>query len=228
MTPGRPLTSPLPRPTLGHPGMTEKEGRGTTTKHLTVLQQNIHGLKMRQTVENVRERIIYAREQINIIREERWLWHVGHLTHTTNMTQMWQHVNRVRGKHTHPPAYPNSAGKAGQLITDYRDRSASVRLTEQLRCRKAELHPTRWVTITAETLLHDDTDHEILRDELLRAWKTSKDTVPGDNDITYSMLSHVCNMVGDPLLCLFSRSLMQSMVHKEWKAANIIPIPNAQ
>ncbi|KAK8383860.1 hypothetical protein O3P69_015954 [Scylla paramamosain] len=158
---------------------------------------------MRQTVENVRERIIYAREQINIIREERWLWHVGHLTHTTNMTQMWQHVNRVR------------------------DQQVSG-LTEQLRCRKAELHPTRWVTITAETLLHDDTDHEILRDELLRAWKTSKDTVPGDNDITYSMLSHVCNMVGDPLLCLFSRSLMQSMVHKEWKAANIIPIPNAQ
>ena len=128
--------------------------------------------------------------------------------------------------HVHlAPAHPNPAGKTEELITEYRDRSATVYLPRQLRNNKDMLDLTRLANVTAAVHLNDDTDHRITREEFLRARKSSKDTAPGEDDITYSILNHVCDVLGDPLPHLFNMSLMHRVVPEAWTTTNIIPIP---
>ena len=148
-----------------------------TTRRLTKLYQSTNSEEDRT---NMIEWVAYAREQINIIREEKWLKHLEHLSHTSSMTQVWKQVNRVRGKHTRAPAHPDPTRKAEED-----ERSSSTGLPEQLRARKDMLDPARQATVTAATSQPDDTDHPITRDELLlRAQRTSKHTAPGQDEIT--------------------------------------------
>ena len=86
------------------------------------------------------------------------------------------------------------------------------------------LDPARLANVTVAIHLTDDIDHQITREELLRAQKSSKDTAPGEDGITYSMLNQVCDVIGDPLLLLFKMSLMHGVVPEAWTTANIIPI----
>ena len=145
---------------------------------------------------NFQEWTTYTREQINIIREEKWLQYTGRFNHTTSMTQVWKTVNHIRGRHTHPPVNPDPAMKAHQLMRNYHERAATDSLPVRLQERKAELDPARLDDVTAATLLPDDTDHPITRKEQFAARKESRDTVPGEDGITYSMLNAVCLVKG--------------------------------
>ncbi|KAK8398977.1 hypothetical protein O3P69_004229 [Scylla paramamosain] len=136
--------------------------------------------------------ITRKREQIKTICEEKWLENMGKLSHDTSMTQVWKEVNRVRGKHTKHPRHPDPAGKASELMREYRERAAK---------------PTREAGVAAAVRPADDTDAPIMREELLGARKTSRDTAPGVDGITHSMLNAGCNVTGDPLLHLYNMSL---------------------
>lgn len=174
---------------------------------------------------NLREWAAYARQQVKLIREEKWLHYMGQLNNNTNLTRVWQQINTVRGKHTRPAAHPDPAGRAEQLMQEYHDRAATTNLPERLRERKAAMDPVRQATVSAATLLADDTDAEITREEMLRARKASKDTAPGDDGLTYTMLNNVCHVAGDPLLRLFNMSFAQGVLPEAWVKANIVPIP---
>ncbi|XP_045112511.1 uncharacterized protein LOC123505358 [Portunus trituberculatus] len=142
------------------------------TRQLTKVYQST---KNEDDKANLQEWNIYAREQLNKIREEKWLTSMATLSRSTSMTAAWKKINNVG--------------------------------------------------VTTATHLPDDTDHQVTREELLRARKPSKDTAPREDGITYSMLNHVCDVAGDPLLRLFNMSLTHGEVPEEWTTANIIPIP---
>ncbi|KAK8373421.1 hypothetical protein O3P69_015693, partial [Scylla paramamosain] len=65
----------------------------------------------------------------------------------------------------------------------------------------------------------------ITKEVLLGARKTSRDTAPGVDGITYSMVNAVCNVTGEPLLHLYNMSLSQGTLPEAWKTPNIVPIP---
>lgn len=167
----------------------------------------------------------YAREQMNLIREEKYLQFTSQLNHTSSMTQVWDRIKRIRGQHSRPSAHPDPAGKAEELMRDYHERSSSDSLPDQLREKKDAMDPARLTSIMTATEQQDDTDQRITREELLAARKPSSDTAPGDDGITYSMLDAVCQVEGDPLLQLFNMSLMQGELPRAWTTANIVPIP---
>ncbi|MPC91345.1 hypothetical protein E2C01_086373 [Portunus trituberculatus] len=167
----------------------------------------------------------YAREQMTLIREGRYLQFTGQLNHTSSMTQVWDKIKHIRGHQTRPPANPDPAGKAEELMSDYHERSSSDYLPDQLRDKKDAMDPARLASITTATQQQDDTDQRITREELLAARKTSSDTAPGDDGITYSMLNAVSRVEGDPVLQLFNMSLMQGELPRAWTTANIVPIP---
>ena len=147
------------------------------------------------------------------------------MNHATNISEVWKRVNRIRGKHVLPPAHPDPAGKASAVMREYKQRSATASLPPDMKDIKETMDPVRQATVDAAVLQADDTDQPITRDELLRAQKTSGDTAPGDDGITYSMLNVVCHVEGDPLLRLFNMSLTQGVLPEGWTKANIIPIP---
>ncbi|KAG0717925.1 RNA-directed DNA polymerase from mobile element jockey [Chionoecetes opilio] len=191
------------------------------------LTKNHHHTRTDESRHHLQDWALYARDQIALIREEKWLQFTGRLTHATNMTQVWRHVNRIRGKHSKPPAHPDPARKASELMRDYHERSANTNLPPNIKVAKTNLDPARLAAVTAATLLSDNTDEPITREEMLRAQKTSGDTAPGEDGITYSMLNAVCNVAGDPLLQLFNMSFSQGTLPKEWTTANIIPVPKS-
>ena len=125
---------------------------------------------------NLLEWIPYAREQMACIREEKYLQFTGQLTHTSSMTQVWSKINHIRGCHTSPPAHPDPAGKAEELMRDYHERSASNTLHDRLRDKKDAMDPARLAFIMTATQQQDDTNQHITREELLAARKTSTDT----------------------------------------------------
>ncbi|KAK8398610.1 hypothetical protein O3P69_004030 [Scylla paramamosain] len=91
----------------------------------------------------------YAREQIKTIREEKWLENKSKLNHDASMTQVWRQVNRVRGKHTKPLRHPDPAGKASELMREYRERAASDSLPENVKEAKNNLDPARKAGVAA-------------------------------------------------------------------------------
>ena len=174
---------------------------------------------------NLQEWTTYAREQLNVIREEKWLKSMENLGRATSMTQVWRKINSIRGKYKRPPAHPNPAGKAEELMREYHERSSTNGLPQQLQETKHRLDPARLHTVITATSLPDDTDRPITRDELLRARRMSSDTAPGKDGITYSMLNAVCSVEGDPLLRLFNMSLAQGALPEAWTTATIVPVP---
>ena len=171
------------------------------------------------------EWIPYAREQMDLVREEKYLQFTGQLNQTSSMTQVWDKIKRIRGHQTRSPAHPDPTGKAEELMRDYHERSSTDTLPERLRDKKDAMDPARLASIMTATQQHDDTDQPITREELLAARKSSSDTAPGDDGITYSMLAAVCQVEGDPLLKLYNMSLTQGELPQAWTTANIVPIP---
>lgn len=194
-----------------------------------VSRQLTNTYKFTRTIEDKRNMVewaTYAREHIKAsIREEKWLRTMGRLKHDTSMTQEWRLVNRVRGKHTQPPRHPDPAGKAAELMREYHERALDDSLPENIKEAKDNLDPTREAGVAEAARLADDTDAPITREELFRARKTSRDTAPGQDGITYSMLNAVCHVAGDPLVHLYNMSLSQGTLPEAWKTANIVPIP---
>ncbi|KAG7169778.1 putative pol-like 36 [Homarus americanus] len=62
-------------------------------------------------------------------------------------------------------------------------------------------------------------------DEIRRARKTSKDTAPGSDGITYSLLSNA-GLAGElALITVINASWSAGKLPSAWKGANIVPIP---
>ncbi|MPC40709.1 hypothetical protein E2C01_034274 [Portunus trituberculatus] len=176
-----------------------------------VSRQLTNTYKFTKAIEDKRNMVewaTYAREQIKAVREEKWLQTMGRLKHDTSMTLVWRLVNRVRGTHTQPPRHPDPAGKAAELMREYHERASDDSLPENIKEAKDNLDPTREAGVAEAARLADDTDAPITREELLRAWKTSRDTAPGQDGITYSMLNAVCHALVRALIDYASPALI--------------------
>ena len=115
--------------------------------------------------------------------------------------------------------------KAEESINHFSSRTATACLPPQTQLRLAELRDGRIADIDLAASLHVDSDLPFTMQELSIALQRPKDSSPGDDLITYSMLRNAPSETHQLMLHLFNDSLSNEELPPSWKIASIVPIP---
>ena len=111
------------------------------------------------------------------IRNKKWLeWCEGINAHT-NISSLWDHLNRARGrKHTPLPNHPDPAGEAAALMRHFKQRRNTNNLPRKTINTMKRLRPGRERIIQRACATPDEMDQPFTMAELLAVLKTSRDT----------------------------------------------------
>jgi len=134
-------------------------------------------------------------------------------------------LNRVSGKHKKQPSHPQPLQIANDLIQSFQARSSNTQLPRSTLNRTQNLSHHRELSIHTAIALPSDLDVPFTLYEIKKAIKTSKDTAPGIDKISYSMLNHLGDHALMQITNLFTASLTSGRLPSQWKEANIHPIP---
>ena len=163
-----------------------------------------------------------AREE----KEAKWLeWCEGFDQHTS-LKQLWTCLRRATGgKPPRPAAHPNAKEEAERLVHAFVDRANCKQLPQDIQRRQKQLLPARKEQISRASQQEDDSDHLFTHAELMRAEKRGKDTSPGEDGATYTMLRRMGPAGKSAFLSLLNASWIEGRLPSRWKTAIIHPIP---
>ena len=131
-------------------------------------------------------------EAISQIRTNKWLEWCAKLNQHTSLRELWQWLKRVAGKKTTRSCnHANPKQEAERLANLFAERSASNNLPANTRQMQTQLHEQRWATINQACSTPDDTDQPFTTSELHQTKHKGKDTAPGADQITYTMIAHM-------------------------------------
>ena len=158
-------------------------------------------------------------------KNDSWRAWVEGLNRCTKPRSFWYRIKRVRGVPHRPPTHFDPNSKAEEIISHFSSRTATASLPPQTQLRLAELREGRIREIDLAASLHVDSDSPFTLQELSIALQRPKDSSPGDDLITYSMLRHAPPETHQLMLHLFNDSLSNGELPPSWKVASIVPIP---
>ena len=177
-------------------------------------------------LELLKEAVAHARQVAQEEKEAKWLEWCEGFSNFTSLKELWSCLQRVTGggkKRT--PAHPNPAEEAESLVLSYTQRAATTQLPIDAQRRQEQLLPERTARIRTAIERPDSSDRPFTLQELQRAKKMSKDTAPGENNITYSMLRSMGPAGESAMLALVNASWSAGRLPETWKTAVIHPIP---
>ena len=137
--------------------------------------------------------------------------------------QLWSKIRRATGTKQPEPRHPDPVAKANGILTEFVQRSASTNLPSNTAPNQE--HEQR---ITNALDIPSRADRPISAMEVNRALKGTRNSSPGEDAITFSMLRNCPPQFIDLLAELFTRSLAQGQLPGTWKSAKIVPIPKKQ
>ncbi|ROT82640.1 pol [Penaeus vannamei] len=123
------------------------------------------------------------------------------------------------------PSHPQPLQIANDLIQSFQARSSNTQLPRSTLNRTQNLSHHRELSIHTAIALPSDLDVPFTLHEIKKVIKTSKDTAPGIDKISYSMLNHLGDHALMQITNLFTASLTSGRLPSQWKGANIHPIP---
>ena len=150
-------------------------------------------------------------------------WATG-VNQSTTSQQMWSTIRRCVGVAPRAPTHEDPETKANELCSSFAARCSPDNLSPEARQQLIDLQPEREQLMQNAFSLRADTDRHISLQELEHVMK-QKDTAPGNDCITYSMINELPAKAKKCLLKLFNESLNTGQIPEEWKTACIIPIP---
>jgi len=164
-------------------------------------------------------------KEIQEIRTNSWLKWCESLNAHTSLHDLWTKLNRVSGKHKKQPSHPQPLQIANDLIQSFQARSSNTQLPRSTLNRTQNLSHHRELSIHTAIALPSDLDVPFTLHEIKKVIQTSKDTAPGIDKISYSMLNHLGDHALMQITNLFTASLTSGRLPSQWKEANIHPIP---
>ena len=193
-------------------------------------------LKRRPSDANV---VHYKRTRANarrVLKEARrvsWRHYVSSINSGTPLSLVWDKVRKVAAKSTRVSTPSLKIG--GTVVTD-KTEVANVLADSMAEISSGASYTARFNELRAErerrpVLFHDSTGVELpynlpfSRRELDSALKLCHETAPGNDDISYRMLSSLPEVSLIFLLALFNWIFREGTVPECWKEAIIIPIP---
>ena len=174
----------------------------------------------------LRQAVSHARGVANDEKEARWLeWCESFDSHTSLRT-LWSCLRTASGRGPRrPAAHPDPEARAEELVSSYAERASSERLPLEVRQRQLQLRPERLRRIANAVNTEDVTDCPFTQSELTRAKRRSRDTAPGEDGITYTMLRNMGQAGESAFLALLNASWRVGRLPPQWKSAIVHPIP---
>ncbi|KAK8383394.1 hypothetical protein O3P69_019047 [Scylla paramamosain] len=154
------------------------------------------------------------------IRQEKWLEWCASLNAHTSLSQLWDHIRRATGKgKRRAPPHPAPQQEAERLVTLFRDRAESAQLPEPTRRIQQDRHERRSNLVEEACQTASAHDAAFTYDELLVVQKTSRQTAPGEDQISYTMIHKSGEGTKRALLALINASWQQGQLPDSWKRA---------
>ncbi|XP_068218943.1 uncharacterized protein [Palaemon carinicauda] len=168
----------------------------------------------------------HATEVANDVKKEKWLEWCSQVSGLTPIRKIWAWFNKVSGKrYTARVTHPDPPAEALRIAQNFANRSKSENLSIQARQRQEVLYPIRMNMVTAGCNIPDDTDALYTMDELNTALSKNKDTAPGADNITYSMLKHMGNPAKEIYLKLINKTHVERVRPQLWRQQDTQPVP---
>ena len=166
-----------------------------------------------------------CREVKTRARAKYWADFVSNIHNDTSSTIVWRKINIARGTKTQAAAHENPRKKAEELVDEWAAASTVSNLPERIRNKIEVKSSIRKRHITNAISTDDDSCVDITEYELLHAIKKGKSTAPGEDGITYDILSALVMVEGKPLLKLFNMIYRTGKIPYHWKNVIIVPVP---
>ncbi|KAK3876646.1 hypothetical protein Pcinc_018575 [Petrolisthes cinctipes] len=174
----------------------------------------------------LREVIWPAKEISRRVKAEKWYEWCSTIDEHSKLREIWRNINIATGRMaTRPPACLDPLEDAERLNSNFAARAATTNILMEIQDRLQQLRDTRQEKIDEAVLERDETDGPFTLDGLLRARKKSKDMAPGNDGITYSIISGLGTGGHAALLTIMNESWGVGRLPLAWKKADILPIP---
>ena len=147
---------------------------------------------------------------------------------TDNNKKAWNRIKNLRrgGLPPNKTKVLNPADKAEQLAASFAQRTQTMNLTTRIRNTMALLEPARLQAINVALNTPDpEFDKDITDWEINKAFDKGKDSAPGDDKITYSMVKNSGPIARSVANKIYNTSWRISKIPTHWKIASQVAIP---
>ena len=184
--------------------------------------------KKRPTANNLRllQDVVARARQVSLrAKEAKWLEWCASFDQHTSLGRLWKNLRTASGAAPpRPAAHPNPRQEAERLI-DISARGDGAQLPPRTRHLQQQLRPHRQEVVRDACEEPDVTDVPFTTQELEGTRRGGRDTAPGADGVTYSMLAHAGPAGDAALLSLLNASWLAGRLPPAWKEADIQPIP---
>lgn len=168
----------------------------------------------------------HANEEKTKLREQAWQSWCHSLGAHTPLGHMWRMVKTIyNGRPIALPHHPHPQAEAENLAKSFAVKTSPALLPVRTREWQERLSGDRLERVSRACGEEAVTDAPFTLEELEAAFPRKQDTAPGDDGITYSMLSHLGRAAKSVLLGLYNKSLAEGSLPATWKTATIHHIP---
>ena len=165
-------------------------------------------------------------KEIEDIKTAKWLQWCESINAHTSISSLWSQLNEARGdRHTPLPNHPDPAAEAENLMQAFKTRRDTKNLPRKTINTLKRMKPRRIACVEYNCGLRDTTDQPFTMHELQAILKSGKDTAPGEDRITNSMILHAGPEGHQAILDLLNHSLASGFLPKAWKESVIVPVP---
>lgn len=194
-------------------------------------------LRRYQRTKSVADKITYNRERAhaqfvqNQARKASWRNYVSSINAETPMTKCWKRVMKMSGKHlgqSQPFLVHNGVEVSDgyDVATTFADHfhniSSNQNAPPQFLANKQRQEET---PISLETLEHFPYNEPISMMELHSALKTTKNSAPGPDRISYTELKRIHPTALSYLLKIYNTIWLQETFPNQWRLATVIAFP---
>ena len=188
-----------------------KRQLNNATKHFRK-NKNVHNKRVMQ------EAAEHYASLCNTVKNNYWNKWIPDANNCVSAKQLWQKIKKATGTAQRRPKHPNPEAESNRILREFINRSSSDQLTQQ---------HTQDITDTITNAIEQNspTDIHITSQEINAVIKEAKNTAPGEDTISYTMMKHAPQSYIAALADLYTASLLSGKLPIVWKKAKTIPIP---
>ena len=154
-----------------------------------------------------------------------WIKWVNQLNDQTRNSFFLKKIKSVKGTPNRPDIHPNPENKANELIDGFAQRTLPTNLPLHTQRDLTNNFRNRQQIINRAIRLDSTSNTPFTIQELDIALIRSRDTAPGEDHISYSMISKSPIEIKTIMLRLFNKSFSLGTLPSKWKHSLLVPIP---
>ena len=167
-----------------------------------------------------------TQQRLTEIRTEKWMEWCSTISQHTNLSKIWKFLKIVAGKYKKSQAvHPHPEEEADRLANKFADRTKTINLSQETQVTQEQLAPMRNNAIEQACQQVDETDTPYTMHELRQTYKKGKDTSPGADRITYTMIACLGEAGELMVLQLINKTHLQRVRPENWNKQDTQPIP---